>query len=94
MNKTLIDLLRCPISFQSLRRARTDELDAINRAIADGIFRDSPGLAERATFASALITLDGNHAYPVVDDIPVMLAERAVETGLVRNFPRTAVAQV
>lgn len=94
MNNKLIELLRCPVTFQPLRRARTEELDAVNRAIVAGTASTTQGQAIGSAFVAGLISHDGSHLYAIVEDIPVMLAEQAVLTAQVADFPRSPVDQM
>ena len=55
--------LRCPVSGSPLQWADAAALERIKGAGAP---------------AQALITADGRHAYPVIDGLPVLLAESAI----------------
>lgn len=86
MDKRLLDILCCPTTKQSLRPLRRDELDALNRAVADGEVRTATA-AVGGALQSGLITGDGKRVYRIDDDIPVMLADEAIATAQVRDFP-------
>ncbi len=94
MNPKLIDLLRCPLTSQPLRRARPDELEAINRALADGSASTNGRADLHPSYSAALVTVDGSHVYPVVDDIPVMLAEQALPTARISDFPQAVASRM
>jgi uncharacterized protein YbaR (Trm112 family) len=87
MDKRLLDILCCPTTKQPLRVLRRDELDALNRAVAAGEVRNASVVIDRALQAG-LITRDGKLVYRIDDDIPVMLADEAIATAQVREFPR------
>jgi uncharacterized protein YbaR (Trm112 family) len=86
MDKRLLDILCCPISKQPLRLLGRDELEAVNRAIAAGAVRTTTAAVGDA-LRSGLITNDGKLIYRIDDDIPVMLADEAIATSQVRDFP-------
>lgn len=88
MDKQLLDILCCPQSRTPVRPARRDELDALNRSIAAGGLMTVSGTPVRSPCQDALITRDGKTIYRIEDDIPVMLADEAVSTIQMNDFPR------
>jgi uncharacterized protein YbaR (Trm112 family) len=88
MDKRLLDILCCPVTKSPLRFLVESELDALNRAIlADGVLARN-GTRVATAIASGLITRDGLSIYRLDDDIPVMLADEAIATTQLANFPR------
>lgn len=88
MDKRLLDILCCPVTKSPLRPLVEAELDALNRAIlADGVLTRN-GTRVAAAIPSGLITRDGLSIYRLDDDIPVMLADEAIATTQLANFPR------
>ncbi|MEZ5461836.1 Trm112 family protein [Dokdonella sp.] len=87
MDKHLLDILCCPQSKTPVRAARRDEIEALNRAVAGGALVNVAGKAVLTSFPDALITRDGKTVYRVEDDIPVMLADEAVSTLQLTDFP-------
>lgn len=88
MDKRLLDILCCPVTKSPLRFLVESELDALNRAIlADGVLARN-GMRVATAIASGLITRDGLIIYRLDDDIPVMLADEAIATTQLANFPR------
>ena len=67
----LLDLLRCPVTRQTLVPATAEQLARLNAAVA-------AGLPIREPLDAALVRADGTAAYPVRGGIPVLLAEEAV----------------
>ena len=65
LSQTLIDALRCPKTNQPLQRASKESL--------------APFQAIDAKLTEALITLDGQWAYPIDDGFPILLTDRAVQ---------------
>jgi uncharacterized protein YbaR (Trm112 family) len=89
MDKRLLDILCCPTTRSPLRMMAEAELAALNQAIlGDGVVSGS-GARVSSSVASGLITRDSRTIYRIEDDIPVMLAEEAIATAQVANFPRT-----
>ncbi len=73
--KEHIDMLVCPITHRPLREASTDELERVRAALRAHPREDiDPDKVD-----GALVRDDGVIAYPVVDSIPCLLAECAVE---------------
>lgn len=88
MDKRLLDLLCCPLTKAPLRPLDDTELAALNRAIASGEVHAQGGAAVRQAVAAGLVTRDGRTIYRVDDDIPVMLADEAIGTAQLADFPR------
>jgi uncharacterized protein YbaR (Trm112 family) len=88
MDKYLLDILCCPLTKTSVRPARRDEIEAVNRGIHEGVLRTASGISALAPLAEALITQDGKTIYRIEDGIPVMLADEAISTLPLTDFPR------
>ncbi len=78
IREELLAILRCPIDRQSLRIADTTLIEQINESIAAGQL--SNRASQRVEFAldQGLIREDGKLLYPVVDDIPKLVADEAI----------------
>ncbi|HEY0230430.1 MAG TPA: Trm112 family protein [Dokdonella sp.] len=87
MDKRLLDILCCPTTKLPLRLLDESELAALNRAIADTQVADAAGTRIGARVAAGLITRDGRTIYRVEDDIPIMLADTAIATAQLSDFP-------
>lgn len=87
MDKRLLDILCCPATKQPLRPLTRGELDALNRAIADGGARTTAQATVDVALAAGLITADGRRVYRIDDDIPVMLADEAIVVSQPSGFP-------
>jgi uncharacterized protein len=88
IDRRLLDILCDPVTKSPVRLLSEGELDALNRAIVAGAVRTESGSALAAAAAAALITRDGRTIYRIDDDIPVMLADEAVSTAQIADFPR------
>ena len=75
-----VELLRCPITGQTVRRAEENMIRGMQRRQQSGSLRNRGGeIAE--PFEDALITVDGTWLYPIRSGIPVMLAGEAIEAA-------------
>ncbi len=64
----LLELLRCPMTGQPLRRADAAALERLNARLPAGT----------KPLTAALLRNDGSAAYPVSDEIPLLLVEEAI----------------
>ncbi|MBV9656842.1 MAG: hypothetical protein JO295_01910 [Verrucomicrobia bacterium] len=64
----LLAILCCPETHQSLALADAATLERINTCLAPGV----PALA------AALLRADGRRAYPVRDNLPILLVEEGI----------------
>ncbi|QBB69823.1 hypothetical protein ELE36_05260 [Pseudolysobacter antarcticus] len=87
MDKRLLDILCCPVSKQPVKPASKAQLDLLNAGIRAGDIQTTAGVGVTQPFTAALITTDGRLIYRVDDDIPVMLADEAIGTIQMQNFP-------
>jgi uncharacterized protein YbaR (Trm112 family) len=78
IDETLLDILVCPETKQSLRLADTDVLQQVNEAIAAGSVTTRGGESLSEPLSAALVRDDGEVLYPVRDDIPIMLIDESI----------------
>ncbi|MDH7454156.1 Trm112 family protein [Luteimonas composti] len=88
MDRKLLDLLVCPTSRQPLALLDPAGLAALNAAAAAGTLRRADEAAQSAPLREALVTRDRKLVYRVDDGIPVLLAEEAIPTGQIADFPK------
>jgi len=79
LDPELLALLVCPETHQDLTPAGPDEIARLNEAIRQGRLRNVAGGTVTEPVDGALVRADRTVAYPIRDDIPVML----VDEGLV-----------
>jgi uncharacterized protein YbaR (Trm112 family) len=79
LNAELLALLVCPETHQDVTLASPGEIALLNVAIREGRVRTAGGNPMDQPVEGALIRLDRAIAYPIRDEIPVML----VAEGLV-----------
>ena len=73
-----LELLVCPENHLPLQAAGGPLLDRLNRAIAAGGVANAGGRSVKMPIADGLIREDGHVLYPIVDEIPILLAEEAM----------------
>jgi uncharacterized protein YbaR (Trm112 family) len=88
MDRKLLDILACPATRQPLALLDRAGLESLNRAIDAGGVRRVDDSAQAEPLREALVTRDHKLVYRVDDGIPVLLAEEAIATGQVPDFPR------
>jgi uncharacterized protein YbaR (Trm112 family) len=88
MDRKLLDILACPVTRQPLSLLDRAGLDVLNRAIAAGGIRRADDSAQAEALREALVTRDHRLVYRIDDGIPVLLADEAIATGQVADFPR------
>ncbi|WAC63292.1 Trm112 family protein [Pseudoxanthomonas sp. SL93] len=87
MDRKLLDILCCPTTRQPLSLLDARGLDALNRAIAGGGIKRTDDSTQSEPLREALLTRDRKTVYRVDDGIPVLLAEEAIATTQVGDFP-------
>lgn len=87
IDKHLLDILCCPTTHVPVRPLTDAELAALNRAIASAPVRNVAGAAVTGAFDAGLITRDRHTIFRIEDDIPVMLADEAIATAQLGDFP-------
>lgn len=85
MDTSLLKILCCPETRQSLRLANKIELENLNTRIhLHSAFNNPSGkklIFPISPLSAALIREDGQVAYPIRDDIPFLLVEEAIATS-------------
>jgi uncharacterized protein len=77
-SKELPPTFVCPIDRTSLVLADDSLLARLNRAIAAGRVKNQAGRLLDRPLDAALLRADHALVYPVLDDIPVLLADEAI----------------
>lgn len=87
MDRKLLDLLCSPDTRQPLSLLDAKGLEALNRAIAAGTVQRADGAHQQQALREALVTRDRKQLFRVDDGIPVLLAEEAIATAQIADFP-------
>ncbi len=81
LDATLLNLLACPETKQSLRVAPQVLVDAVNAAIERGELVNRASRKVERPVETLLIREDNEIAYPVWDDIPTLLIDEGIYIG-------------
>jgi uncharacterized protein YbaR (Trm112 family) len=84
LNPDLLALLVCPETHQDVALATPDEIARLNEAIGRGQVQTVAGAVVDQPLEAALIRVDRAVAYPIRDDIPVMLVSEGIALSQVK----------
>ncbi|WP_315389110.1 Trm112 family protein [uncultured Stenotrophomonas sp.] len=87
MDRKVIDRLCSPTTRQPLSLLDATALKAVNQAIAANTVSKADGAPRTQPLGAALVTRDRKELFPVDDGIPVLLAEEAIDTAQIADFP-------
>ena len=82
----LLEILRCPVTKQTVKLLPKQKLKALNTAIKSGDITYVDGSKIDEPLAEALITDNGRTVYRVDDGIPVMLEDMSIGTEQLIDF--------
>jgi uncharacterized protein YbaR (Trm112 family) len=77
-DRRLLDIVCCPVTYAPLQMTPEATLLRLNARIADGKLRHSDDTPVTEPIEQALMTADGRLAYPIRDDIPLLIEDRAI----------------
>jgi uncharacterized protein YbaR (Trm112 family) len=78
LDRKLLDILCCPVTHAELEPAPRSLLHMLNLRIEQGKLQTRGGAQAQEAWPDALVTRDGRLAYPVRDDVPILLESEAV----------------
>jgi len=78
MDAKLLELLRCPETFQTLHPADDSVLSLVNSRIREGKLRNRAGTQVQEPVEGGLLREDGAFLYPIRRGIPSMLVDDAL----------------
>ena len=87
MDKRLLDILCDPVSRTPLKLMSKLQVDALNRAIRAQQVQTTAGKTVAEELGAGLMTTDGKVMYRIDDGIPVLLADEAIGTTQLHDFP-------
>jgi len=79
INPQLLEILRCPRDRSVLTVASDSVVEQVNRHIAEQQATNISGQPLKKQLDGGLVRTAGDLLYPVVDGIPVMLPDEAIE---------------
>lgn len=79
ITETFLKFLCCPEDLSPLANADEALVERLNAAIARRELRNKAGRTVENTADGFLVRADGKVAYPIVDQIPVLLIEEGIE---------------
>jgi len=82
----LLEILCCPLSKTPLTRLAPGQLKKLNQAVAAGEVQYVNGDMVEQALKEALVTEDSKVLYPVVDGIPILLADKGIGTTQLTDF--------
>jgi len=74
----LLRILICPDNGSRLTRGEQGLVDRLNQAITAKRLKNKAGRSLEAPLSGVLVREDQTVVYPIVDDIPLMLADEAI----------------
>jgi uncharacterized protein YbaR (Trm112 family) len=74
-DRRLLDIVCCPVTHAPLQMMPEATLLRLNARIADGKLKQSDETTVTEPLEQALMTADGRLAYPIRDDIPLLLED-------------------
>ena len=74
----LLAMLRCPEDHSRLTAADAALLARLNAAVASGRLKNRAGQTIEKPLDGALVRADGQVAYPIIDEIPILLVDEGI----------------
>jgi uncharacterized protein YbaR (Trm112 family) len=78
MDASLLELICCPQTHQTLTPLSSDKLAEVNRRISLGQISTVNGIVVRTPLPAGLVREDGKVIYPIRDGIPLLVPEEGI----------------
>jgi uncharacterized protein YbaR (Trm112 family) len=79
MQRDVLETLRCPEDHSILNVADANLIDELNGAIRDERLVNRAGIRIERVIDGGLVRSAGDRLYPIIDDIPVLLLDEAID---------------
>jgi uncharacterized protein len=87
LSPEFLEILRCPEDHSRLSAAGDEIVARLNVAVASGRLQNRGGRKVEKHLDGALLRADGKVAYPIIDQIPVLLVDEGIFIGEVSIAP-------
>ncbi len=74
----LLDLIRCPITMETLGVATEERTERLRAELRAGKLVNRIGASLTVDFQSGLVNESSTWYYPVIDDIPMLVPDEAI----------------
>jgi uncharacterized protein len=78
LNADFLAMLRCPEDRTPLHKAPADLLARLNFSVEQGQLKNRSGQPVEKLLDGALVRQDGKIAYPIIDQIPILLIDEGI----------------
>ncbi|MEM6468658.1 MAG: Trm112 family protein [Planctomycetota bacterium] len=79
INESLLELIQCPSSGESLHLASPELIDSLNEKISRGELRDHADQRVEDPIEGGLVTESDERLYPVRSGIPTLVLEQSIK---------------
>lgn len=73
-----LSMLRCPENHSTLAEADAALVSRLNAAVTAGRLKNRTGQSVEKRLDGALVRADGEVAYPIIDEIPILLVDEGI----------------
>jgi uncharacterized protein len=81
LSPEFLEILRCPDDHSRLTAADGGLLSRLNESVAIGQLKNRGGRTVEKRLDGALLRADGKVAYPIIDQIPILLVDEGILVG-------------
>lgn len=85
LDQSLVDILACPETQQSLMVADQELVDHVNQAIVQGQLKNRDQKKCDQQIDALLVREDKQYAYPVLRGIPVLIVEEGIALAQIKT---------